>query len=63
MFNPFKKTNTDHRKEDILLRKWCIEIASAGCFSYDKSIVENAKRLYEFLTGSSPMEEVQEQKK
>lgn len=63
MFNLLKKTDPNHSEKDILLRKWCVEIAASGSFSYNKSILEGAIDIYKFVTGSFPMEEAQEQKK
>lgn len=53
-----KKSKQDSPElRDQELRKWCIEQVTSGMFSYDPSLLEEAKKLYKFLTSRAPMEE------
>ncbi len=56
MFKFIKEALEKHQqRKDIELRKWCADLACSSRLSYDKSVLDDAKQLYNFITSQSQM--------
>ena len=58
-----KALDKHQQKKDIELRKWCVELACSSRLSYDKSVLDDAKQLYDFITKLTQMAKESVQKK